>query len=133
MTFGRAAAMFTGLLASAAGRDWSARAGELKWTVNDAAAHVADVCGFYAIHLALRSRSRLRFDVALHPTASLAHKAATIDGLAHHLAQVIDRAPPDACCTDGGGLRDGRPHGVGPSCRVADHRPRPLGRVSKGV
>jgi hypothetical protein len=45
------------LLVSDTARDWSARAGELTWTVAEVAAHVADLCGFYAIHLALCSRS----------------------------------------------------------------------------
>jgi hypothetical protein len=94
------------LLVSDTARDWSARAGELTWTVAEVAAHVADLCGFYAIHLALCSRSRLRFDVALHPTATVADKAATIDALANHLAQVIDCAPPDARAWHHWGMAD---------------------------
>src|SRR5262245_46494595 len=88
----RAATMFTGLLAAGTAPDWSARAGELTWTAAEVVAHVADVCGFYAIHLAVRSRHRLRFDVALHPTASASDRAAAVDALAAHLAQVIDAA-----------------------------------------
>jgi hypothetical protein len=101
-----AAASFAGLLVADAARDWSARAGGLMWSVSEVAAHVADVCGFYAVHLALRTPRRMRFDVALHPSASAADQANTIVGLAAHLAQVIDSAPPDARAWHHWGMSD---------------------------
>jgi hypothetical protein len=69
-------------------------------------AHVADVCGFYAIHLALRRPSRLHFDVSLHSTASVADQTAAVDALAAHLAQVIDSAPLDVRAWHHWGMAD---------------------------
>lgn len=55
-----AAASFAGLLVADAARDWSARAGELTWSVSEVAAHVADVCGFYAIRPAHAQATAVR-------------------------------------------------------------------------
>jgi hypothetical protein len=83
-------------LTSVDGQEWSARAGELTWSVAEVVAHLADVCGFYAVHLAVQSTSRLRFDVRLHSEASVPERLATVNALASHLAQIIDSAPADA-------------------------------------
>jgi len=46
-----ATATCTGLLAGAAGRDWSVRAGGLDWTVSEVVAHIAQSLYFYAADL----------------------------------------------------------------------------------
>lgn len=102
----RAAATLRGLLTSNAAGDWPTRAGELTWSVTDVVAHLADVCGFYAIHLALRSPRRLRFDVLLHPTATVTDRVATVDALTMHLAQIIETAPADARAWHRWGMAD---------------------------
>jgi hypothetical protein len=94
------------MLAANADGDWSARAGELTWTAAEVVAHLADVCGFYAVHLAVGSHRRLRFDVTLHPTASAPDRVATLDALAATLAQVIDSAPPNARAWHHWGMAD---------------------------
>jgi hypothetical protein len=92
----RAAAAVTAMLADNATRDWSVRAGALRWSVAEVVSHLMDVCGCYAVHLALASSRRLRFDLVPHPGVGVAEQVATLDALAEHLAQVIDRAPPQA-------------------------------------
>jgi hypothetical protein len=106
----RAATALTTMLAENVDRDWSVRAGELEWSVAELAAHLMDVCGSYAIHLALCSTRRLRFDLVPHPDSRRADQIATLDALAEHLAQVIDRAPPQARVWHRYGLAD--PDGV---------------------
>src|SRR5262245_37532380 len=91
-----AVAALRGLLSSRSTGDWSARAGDLTWTVADVVAHLADVCGFYAVHLALPSRQRLRFDVRLHPAATPLEQVDTVEALGTHLAQVVRAAPAGA-------------------------------------
>lgn len=101
-----AAAAFCALLVPNSAMDWSAPAGQLAWSVTEVVAHVADVCGFYAIHLGTHSRRRLRFDVTLHAGASVSDRVATITGLAEHLARVIAASPPDARAWHHHGLAD---------------------------
>lgn len=102
----RAADALVALLDNSDPEQWSAPAGELDWTISDVLAHLADVCGFYAIHLALRSRRRLRFDVTLHASAPPGDRVATIAALAEHLAGTIVAAPADARAWHHHGMAD---------------------------
>jgi uncharacterized protein (TIGR03083 family) len=102
----RAAAALVVVLDRGDPEHWWAQAGDLDWTVADVLAHLADVCGFYAIHLALRSRRRLRFDVTLHAGAIPGDRVATVAALAEHLARTIAGAPADARAWHQDGMAD---------------------------
>lgn len=102
----RAAAALTAMLAENAAQDWSVRAGELEWSVAEVTEHLVDVCGFYAVHLAVGSTRRLRFDLVPHADANAAERVAVLEALAEHLAQVIERAPPQARAWHRHGLAD---------------------------
>ncbi|MGH9110829.1 MAG: maleylpyruvate isomerase family mycothiol-dependent enzyme [Acidimicrobiales bacterium] len=102
----RASGALVALLQHSDPEHWSAQAGELDWTIAEVLAHLADVCGFYAVHLAVRSPRRLRFDVTLHASANPADQVTTVAALAEHLARTIAAAPLDARAWHHDGMAD---------------------------
>ena len=52
-----------------ADQDWAIRAGDLTWDIRTTVMHTADAVGWYAAHLAVQSRGRLRFDFRIRDDA----------------------------------------------------------------
>jgi uncharacterized protein (TIGR03083 family) len=93
-------------LRPAVDQDWSVQAGDLIWTVRDVVDHLADVCGFYSLHLGAQSPDRLRVDVRPHPAASNAERLAVAAAATRLLTATIRAAPPRATGWHFGGPAD---------------------------
>lgn len=88
-------------------RDWTVPAGDLVWDVRTTLTHVADALGWYAAHLAVQSRGRLRFDFRIHDDASDAELLDVLGAAAATLAQVARAAPQGARGYHPAGMADG--------------------------
>jgi len=86
--------------------DWSVPAGELEWSVREVVDHLVDVCGFYAIHLAAQSASRLRVDVTTHAQAGNGERLDIVVAIIQLLDDTIGAAGPDAAGWHFSGLTD---------------------------
>jgi hypothetical protein len=69
-------------------RDWTVRAGDLDWDVRSTLTHVCDAVAWYAAHLAVQCRHRLRLDFRVHDDATKAEVLNILDAAAATLAQV---------------------------------------------
>jgi hypothetical protein len=87
-------------------RDWSVRAGDLDWDVRRTVAHVCDAVGWYAAHLALQTRCRLRVDFHAHSDASNEELLEVVDAASAMLAAVVRAAPRDARGYHNAGMAD---------------------------
>jgi hypothetical protein len=93
---GLAAAVCRRALDPLVDRDWTVRAGDLDWDVRATLTHVCDAVGWYAAHLAVQGRHRLRLDFRVHEDATNAEVLDVLDAAAATLAQVARAAPPVA-------------------------------------
>jgi hypothetical protein len=87
-------------------RDWSVRAGELDWDVRTTVAHLCDAVGWYAAHLALLSRRRLRLDFHAHDDAANGELLDVVHAACATLAAVARAAPPGARGYHNAGMAD---------------------------
>jgi hypothetical protein len=85
-----------GALEPFADGDWTIQAGDLAWDVRTTLTHTADAVGWYAVHLAVQSPGRLRFDFRAHDDASNAELLDVLDAAAATLAQVARAVPRGA-------------------------------------
>jgi hypothetical protein len=91
-----AAAVARNALEAFADQDWAIRAGDLTWDIRTTLMHTADAVGWYAAHLAVQSRGRLRFDFRTHDDAPNTELLEVLHAAAAMLAQVARAAPPGA-------------------------------------
>ena len=103
---GLAAAVCRRALEPLANRDWTVRAGDLDWDVRATLTHVCDAVGWYAAHLAVQGRHRLRLDFRVHDEATNAELLDVLDAAAATLAQVARAAPPDVRAYHSAGMAD---------------------------
>jgi hypothetical protein len=101
-----AAARCRGALEPLVDRDWSAAAGDLAWDVRTTVAHACDALGWYAAHLAVGGRRRLRVDLRIHDDATNAEVLEVLDAASAMLAQVAITAPPEARAYHSAGMAD---------------------------
>ena len=87
-------------------RDWSVPAGDLDWDVRSTLTHVCDAVGWYAAHLAVQGRRRLRVDVRVHDDATNAEVLDVLDAAAATLAHVARAAPPNGRGYHSAGIAD---------------------------
>ena len=101
-----AAAICRRVLAPVTDRDWSVRAGDLDWDVRATLIHACDAVGWYAAHLAVQARHRLRVDLRVHDDATNAEVLDVLEATAATLALVARAAPPDARAYHSAGMAD---------------------------
>jgi hypothetical protein len=75
--------------------DWSQQAWHLTWAVWEVVDHLADVCGYYAIHLGAGSPDRLLVDVRPYLHASNDQRLDVVIATSRLLAAIIDSADHD--------------------------------------
>jgi hypothetical protein len=80
-------------LRAATAQDWERQAGQLDWSVRATVAHMVDVLGFYALHLASGSPGRLRVDVRPHDGATSSEMLDTLHAAARLLGLVVGVSP----------------------------------------
>ena len=68
--------------------------------------HACDAVGWYAAHLAVQARHRLRVDVRVHDDATNAEVLDVLEATAATLALVARAAPPDARAYHSAGMAD---------------------------
>jgi hypothetical protein len=80
-------------LRAATAEDWDQRAGQLDWSVRATVAHMVDVLGFYALHLASGSPVRLRVDIRPHDGATSSEMLDTLHAAAWLLGLIVGVSP----------------------------------------
>ena len=83
-----AAAICRRVLGPVMDRDWFVPAGDLAWDVRATLIHVCDAVGWYAAHLAVQARHRLRVDVRVPDDATNAEVLDVLEATAATLALV---------------------------------------------
>ena len=101
-----AAAICRRVLAPVMDRDWSVPAGDLAWDVRATLIHACDAVGWYAAHLAVQARHRLRVHMQVHDDATNAEVLDVLEATAATLAVVARAAPPDARAYHSAGMAD---------------------------
>jgi hypothetical protein len=103
-----AAAVVVAALRPGAAADWSARAGDLEWSVDQTIAHMTGAAGKYALYLASRSARYIAVRVWPETDATRQERLEAIEGCAAALAGVASAAPEDAVGFHVTGMRNAR-------------------------
>lgn len=91
-----AASTVAAALRPVAGRDWSVRAGQLDWTVEQTIAHMIGATAKYTLYLASRCEHFIALSVTRWPDATSEEVIDSVVPVATGLASVAATAPPGA-------------------------------------
>jgi hypothetical protein len=101
-----AAAVVVAALRPGVDADWSVRAGDLEWNVDETIAHMAGAPGKYAFYLSSRSTRYIAVRVWPEADATRQERLEAIEGCAAALAGVAATAPKDAFGFHVSGMRN---------------------------
>jgi uncharacterized protein (TIGR03083 family) len=92
-----AAAVVVAALRPAVDADWSGKAGDLEWSVDQTISHMTGAPAKYALYLSSRSTRFIAVRVSPWADATRQERLEAIEGCAAALAGVAATAPQDAC------------------------------------
>ena len=78
-----------------AGGDWTVPAGDLEWTCHFTLGHISGAVLYYAVNLALRSTEQHNAG-RIDPAVPVDELLDILEGRAAVLAELVEKAPPDA-------------------------------------
>ena len=86
--------------------DWSVRAGNLDWTVDQTISHLTAAPVKYSLYLASRSPDFIAVTIASWPDATKTERIDAIRSVAHALANIAAATPPDVRACHSSGMLD---------------------------